>query len=114
VRGAPFLVVITLACRRESGVLPAGAEAHPALAATSGVVQAEGAPGAREPVIVPLRPLHGDVELLHGHPDVAGGAVRDRGSQRRALHGGAAGAAAALSRSEPATRPNPRMLRAPA
>jgi hypothetical protein len=71
VRSALALIVATLACQRE-GDLSARAEAHPALAAATGVVRADPDPAGRKPLILPLRGVPGDVELLRGHPDVPG------------------------------------------
>ena len=47
-------------------------DAHPAMAAASGVTRADGGKGLLEHRIVPLKPMTGDVELLYGDPDVAG------------------------------------------
>ena len=42
------------------------------MAAASGLTRAEGEKGAREPRVIPLGPLTGDVELLYGNPETPG------------------------------------------
>ncbi len=50
---------------------PAG-DLHPPMAAATGVTRADGGKGPREPRVIPLRPMSGDVEILYGDPEAAG------------------------------------------
>lgn len=49
-----------------------GKGADSAMAAASGVTRGDGGKGDREPRMIPLNPLTGDVELLYGNPETPG------------------------------------------
>jgi quercetin dioxygenase-like cupin family protein len=64
------LCLLAAACGREEGSSPHDSgETLPAFGAAAGVARADSGAGAR---VVPLRPMTGDVEILHGDPEKAG------------------------------------------
>jgi hypothetical protein len=47
-------------------------ELHPPMTAASGVTRADAGKAPREPRVIPLRPMSGDVEILYGDPEASG------------------------------------------
>ena len=51
--------------------VPAG-ESHSPMAAATGITRADGGTSLRDPRIIPLGPMIGDVEILYGDPEIPG------------------------------------------
>ncbi|HEX2188705.1 MAG TPA: cupin domain-containing protein [Longimicrobiaceae bacterium] len=71
---ARFLIYLALAACGQAtrpAAEPAG-ETQPPMDAASGVARADGGRGPREPRMIPLGPMSGDVEILYGDPEAVG------------------------------------------
>ncbi|HEY0153442.1 MAG TPA: cupin domain-containing protein [Longimicrobium sp.] len=69
----PLLCLLAAACGQGAGSSPAPAgETKSAMGAATGVARADSGRGARDPRMIPLGPLSGDVQILYGDPDAEG------------------------------------------
>lgn len=71
-RCALLLCLIPLACAPGARPGAPAGEVRPAMAAASGVARADSGRGSRDPRVIPLGPMSGDVEVLYGDPDAVG------------------------------------------
>jgi hypothetical protein len=67
-RAVRFAVLAATACTVACGSL----DTRPPMAAASGVARADGGKGPRDPRMIPLGSMAGDVEILYGDPEIAG------------------------------------------
>lgn len=68
----PFGVFLLACCQHVAPSHSAAGQTLPPFAAASGVTRADGGDDGRLHRVIPLRPMSGDVEILHGDPERPG------------------------------------------